>query len=423
MTVSLSPTCGRRALLICLTRPAPAVALAVLALVAVALAPVRLFAADGGEPVVERRIDDVADVPADARLALFTSQQYRDEGDPDSAVDLLIRFLEERPEQEHFLLHFHLAVSWQQRGDLEEALNSYRRSVEMEPNFAQGWLNMGELAYNMGLYGKAAESLIKGYEVSEWKEPNVLFFSAASLVMDGRSHDAIPVLEQLVAGSEHAKLEWHRALIMAYLETDDSEKGAAATDRLIRQYPEDPDAWRLAFRYFASSAMYEEAAVALTVAGYFRPLSRGEEMTLGDLYLAIGVPVTAGDYYGSAVADSGSVADLERLASAHLAAYEYEEAFAALDRALDLEPTARLWSLLGDLHFMQKSYQDSYDAYARCIETDAEYERAYLMMGYCAMQLEQNDRALAALEKAAEFPEQAAKANQLMAAVRYYAGQ
>jgi hypothetical protein len=45
------------------------------------------------------------------------------------------------------------------------------------------------------------------------------------------------------------------------------------------------------------------------------------------------------------------------------------------------------------------------------------------MMGYCAMQLEQNERALAALEKAAEFPDQAAKANQLIAAVRYYAGQ
>ncbi len=379
-------------------------------------------AEDGG--VIERRIDDIADVPADARLVLYTAQQYRDGGDPDSAVNAILEFLEERPEQDHFLLHFHLAASWNQRGDLEEAVKSYRRSVETEPLFAQGWLNLGELAYNMGLYDVAADALINGYEVSEWKEPGVLFFSAAALVMDGRAAAAVPVLEELVGGSEdRAKLEWHRALIMAYLELEDQENGSAAVERLLLQHPEDPDAWRLAFRYDASSDQYEDAAVALTVAGYLRALTRSEKMTLGDLYLAIGVPVQAGDYYQSAVADSASVADLERMASAHLAAYEYDEAFEALDRALQLSPVARLWSLLGDLHFMQKDYQKSYDGYSTCVETDPEYERAYLMMGYCAMQLEQSENALAALAKAAEFPDQAAKANQLITAVRYYAGQ
>ncbi|MBN2564718.1 MAG: tetratricopeptide repeat protein [Candidatus Eisenbacteria bacterium] len=373
--------------------------------------------------VLERRIDDISDVPAEARLALFTAQQAREQGDPDTAVNTLLAFLEGNPEDEHFLLHFHLAVGWNQRGDLEEALRSYRRSVELEPLFAQGWLNLGELAYNMGLYAEAADALMKGYGVSEWKEPNVLFFSSAALVMDGRPAEAVPILERLVTGSDStAKLEWHRALIMAHLELEDAENGTASVERMLSQYPDDPEAWRLAFRYYASSGLYEDAAVSLTVAGYLRSLTRSERMTLGDLYLAIGVPIQAGDYYESAVADSGSVADLERMASAHLSAYEYEQAFEVLNRALSLEPTARLWSLLGDLHFMQKDYQESYNSYSRCVEMDPQYERAYLMMGYCAMQLQQTENALAALSRAAEFPEQASKANQLIAAVRYYAG-
>ncbi len=377
-----------------------------------------------GRAVIERRIDDISDVPADARLALYTAQQYREEGDPESAVNTLLELLEGRSELDHFLVRFHLAVSWNRRGDLEEALTAYQRSVEMEPLFAQGWLNLGELAYNMGLYDVAAEALLTGYEVSEWKEPNVLFFSAAALLMDGRAAGAVPVLERLVGeAEERAKLEWHRALIMAHLELEDRENGTTAVERMLSQYAEDPDAWRLAFRYYASSNQYEDAAVPLTVAGYLRPLTRDEKLTLGDLYLAIGVPVRAGDYYGAAVADSGSVPELERLASAHLAAYEYDEAFDALDRALRMEPTPRLWSLLGDLHFMQKNYQEAYDAYSSCVETDPGYERAYLMMGYCAMQLEHTGNALAALEKAAEFPDQAARANQLIAAMRYYAGQ
>jgi tetratricopeptide (TPR) repeat protein len=379
--------------------------------------------AEGGA-VVERRIDDISDVPADARLALYTAQQYREEGDPESAVNTLLGFLEERPERDHFLVRFHLAVSWNRRGDLEEALRSYQRSVEMEPLFAQGWLNLGELAYNMGLYDVAAEALLTGYEVSEWKGPDVLFFSTAALIMDGQAAAAVPVLERLVGEAEGtAKLEWHRALIMAHLELEDPESGTTAVERMLSQYAEDPDAWRLAFRYYASSNQYEDAAVPLTVAGYLRPLTRNEKLTLGDLYLAIGVPVRAGDYYGSAVADSASVPELERLASAHLAAYEYDEAFDALDRALQMEPTPRLWSLLGDLHFMQKNHQEAYNAYSSCVEADPGYERAHLMMGYCAMQLEHTGNALAALEKAAEFPDQAAKANELIAVVRYYAGQ
>lgn len=383
-----------------------------------------LAASAGDGVMVERRIDDISDVPAAARLVLYTSQQNREEGDPESAVDTLLEFLEKHPEHDHFLVRFHLAVSWAQRGDLEEALKAYQRSVEMEPLFAQGWLNLGELGYNMGLYDVAADALTRGYEVSEWKEPSVLFFSAAALVMDGQAEDAVPILEQLVGSSEErAKLEWHRTLIMAHLGLEDRKSGTAAVERMLSQYPEHPDAWRLGFRYYASVEQYECAAVALTVAGYLRALTRTEEMTLGDLYLAVGVPTQAGDHYGAAVADSGSVASLERLASAHLAAYEYEEAFDALDRALQLEPTARLLSLLGDLHFMQKNYQEAYDAYSRCAEADAAYERAYLMMGYCAMQLEHTGNALAALEKAVEFPDLASKAHQLMAAVRYYAGQ
>ncbi|MBD3349052.1 MAG: hypothetical protein GF400_07635, partial [Candidatus Eisenbacteria bacterium] len=110
------------------------------------------------EEVMERRIDDVSDVPAAARFAMFEAQKERETGDPDAAVELLSDFLLEHPEQDHFLVRFHLALSWKRRGSLEEALESYRMSVGMEPMFAQGWLNMGELAYNMGRYDLAAEA-------------------------------------------------------------------------------------------------------------------------------------------------------------------------------------------------------------------------------------------------------------------------
>jgi tetratricopeptide (TPR) repeat protein len=371
------------------------------------------------EPGLERRIDDISDVPAEARLALFEAQQHRDEGDPQAAVDALVALLHEHPDMDHFLVRFHLAASWARRGDLEEALLQYERSVQMEPRFAQGWLNLGELSYNLGRYDLAASALLTGYETSEWKEPSVLFFAAAALVMDGRAEEAVPALETLVSG-EHGdpKLEWHRALLMACLDLEDGEGGRAAVDRMLRQYGESADAWRLAFRYSAATGDYEQAAVALIIGGFLRELSLDEEMTLGDLLLAAGVPSRAAGHYEHALADSGSTQDLERLASAHLAAYEFDDALIALNRALAQEPTAQLWSLLGDLNFMSKEYESAFDAYANCVASDTTFARGYLMMGYCAMQLDRMADAIPPLERAARFPEQSGKASQLLAALR-----
>jgi len=378
---------------------------------------VGIAAADEG--IIERRIDDVSDVPAEARFAMFEAQKERESGNPEAAIDILSEFLMDNPEQDHFLVRFHLALSWERRGDLEEAVTSYQVSVGMEPMFAQGWLNLGELAYNMGKYEMAAEALSRGYAASEWKDPNVLFFNAAALLMGGRAEEAVPLLTELTSGGHgEPTMEWHRALIMAHLELGNETEGVRAVDAMLSQFGSDPEAWRLAFRYFAGAGDYEGAAVALTVGGYLRPLTTDEEMTLGDLYLAVGVPVLASDLYASALEDSASAQDLERLASAYLASYDFEAALEALDRALVTEPTPRLWSLLGDLHFMQNEYAEAYSAYESAAAVSPEPGRALLMMGYCAIQLERNADAIEALERAVDYPGESGKANQLLTALR-----
>jgi len=398
-----------------LSRRAVAVAVIVLALAVPALAQ--------HEVTQERRIDDVSDVPAEARLALFEAQIMREEGKTDEAVDRLLAFLEDYPEQDHFLVRFHLAASWARRGDQEEALKEYQRSVEMESLFAQGWLNLGELAYGMGKYDLAAGALATGYETSEWKEPAVLFFAAAAHVMADRSAEAVPMLEELVSGAHgEPRLDWYRTLLMAQGALEDVERGNATVDAMLAQYAEDPAAWRLAFQYFASTGDYESGAVALTVAGYLSPLTRDEKLTLGDLLLAVGTPAPAGEQYAIALADSATTSELERLSSAYLAAYDFDAALATLDRALAEEPTPRLWSLLGDLRFMRSEFDAAYGAYSSCVEADTSQARAYFMMGYCAIQLDRTDDAIASLERAARYPDQSGKANQLLLALKQLAG-
>ncbi|MBD3366753.1 MAG: tetratricopeptide repeat protein [Candidatus Eisenbacteria bacterium] len=393
--------------------PTPRVLLcAALALLLTGASP--LFAQDDAE----RPIEDFSDLPADTRLVLFEAQTLRDEGNVDDAASLLREFVAENPDRDHYLVRFHSAVSHALAGDTERALEDYRRTTELEPRYAQAWISLGELAYNLGRYELAAAALEEGYARSELRQPSVLFYRAASLVMSERSEEAIPILEELVSG-EHGEptLEWHRALVMAYLELEEVEKGSAALDEMLAGFGSEPEPWEVAFQYHVRAGDYENAAVALMVSDYLDPLTSRQRMQLGDIFLAIGVPAMAGDTYEEAMGDSATTDELERLASAHLASYQFREAEAALELAIEKDPTARLWSLLGDLHFMRSDYAPAYEAYESAAAADSTYSRSYLMMGYCAIQLERTEDALASLRVAQTFPDQADKADRLMAAI------
>jgi tetratricopeptide (TPR) repeat protein len=135
-------------------------------------------------------------------------------------------------------------------------------------------------------------------------------------------------------------------------------------------------------------------------------LTREEKMQLADLYAMIKAPAQSIPYYESAIGEGASAKELERLASAYLAAYDTKTALKTLERAIAIEPTARLWSLLGDLHYMDKNYGEAYRAFEKCADLEPANGRAYLMKGYCAIELNRYDDAIVILEKAAAFPGQ-----------------
>jgi tetratricopeptide (TPR) repeat protein len=209
-------------------------------------------------------------------------------------------------------------------------------------------------------------------------------------------------------------MEWHRALISAALQADDTDAGNRAVDRMLSQFENSPDTWTLAFQYAAATGDYQEAAVALTVKSYLTPLTPEEEVQLGDLYSAIEVPERAIRSYETAMEADASGDELERLASAYLAAHDSESAMKTLNRALERQPTPRLWSLYGDLNFMEEKYAEAYTAYERSLELDPEEGRSHIMMAYCAMELGDKNEAKTHLQLASEFPDQAEKATEIL---------
>ncbi len=351
-------------------------------------------------------LETVSDLPRKSRLALFNSRKAVEEEEFGRAAEILEKFLRENPDNDHYIIRSYLGMYMARLENREEALKHYRRSVELEPRYSQGWLNLGETAYQMEQYSLAARAILKGFELSADRKAHLLHYAAAAYIMGGEHIRAVDLLEELISGRYgQPGLKWYRALISACLDAKVIGRGERAIESMIDHFPGNPDAWKLAFRFYAGSGDYRQAAVALTIVGYLRPLEPDERVQLGDMYNAIGVPAEASGYYSEAVSDTSPARDFEKLASAYLAAYDYDQALSTLKRALARKPTVRLWALLGDLHYMDDNYREAYRAFGECVRMDPDYGRAYLMMGYCALEMGEVDEAIERLNTATGFSE------------------
>ena len=137
-------------------------------------------------------------------------------------------------------------------------------------------------------------------------------------------------------------------------------------------------------------------------------------MLLGDLYNAVGVPLSAAVYYEKALTSGNNPAVYEKLASAYIGAHRSAKAIEVLDRALEKKPTSGLWFMMGHVLYEEDNFDKAYNAFDQSARLDRKSGRAYLMMGYCALQMDKKEAARTAFQKASRFPKQRKMAKELL---------
>lgn len=363
--------------------------------------------------------EDFDDVPGRARLAMVKASAARDGGRLDEAVDMLLAIVEERPGDDHPLLRYHLGNTLMLADREAEAVTHFTAAVAAEPAFGAAWLGLGQAAYAVEDYATAGDALERAYRHDEDPDPTLLYYAGASLLLAADPAGGARVLEDLVSGAHGPpELDWYRALVSACVDLDDHARGDRAVRSLLAAHPDASEAWRLAFQHAASHGDNLAAAVALRVKSHLAPLDATETVQLADLYRLLDVPVLAGELYASVLDDAAEPEDFERLVATHLAAHDGTAARRVLDAALAEAPTARLWSLLGDLASLEEDYATGRDAFAAAAEMDPDDGRAALMLGWCLLELDESDEAVRHLERARGFPDQAEAADSLLRQAR-----
>jgi hypothetical protein len=138
-----------------------------------------------------------------------------------SGVDEALRAVQQNPSASE--LHYNLGNALADRGDLSEAISSYRRALELRPDYSKALNNLGSALSDLGQFEAAESALRRTVELN----PQYAFAHVNlghSLLMQGRPQEAISSFARAVEIEGELALA-HRNLGIAHLTIGDYERG------------------------------------------------------------------------------------------------------------------------------------------------------------------------------------------------------
>lgn len=298
-------------------------------------------------------------------------------------------------------------------GRNQEAEDSFRAVIRLNPNVAMGYNNLGVLLAKLGRHQEAADA----FREAHTREPqnfNALLGLGTSLAALQKYAEAADYLKEawnLQPGDFQCGYEWAHALLEA--------RQLPAAKRVLSQLsaPQEPDSavkyYSLAgvvaerMNEFALAAKYYGHAYALTPGSYDiylalvrSTLSRDSEPDKAALpapppglstsqNLALGLLFASRNLFDQAMprleavlqVDPSNEVAILNLALAEKSTGKSSEAMARLQTALALHPSAVLYNALGSMDEESGQYVEAVQSYQHAVELDPTNEQYYFDLG------------------------------------------
>jgi tetratricopeptide (TPR) repeat protein len=361
----------------------------------------------GAPPEVSREVYEIVN----------KAQQMMKDEHYDKAEQILKHFIKTYPQKCHYLTEFTLANALSLSGKDNEALMHYRSTVALCPEFSYAWQNMGKIYFDIKQYIQAGDCILKGYEISETRDYSLLYFAAVSYCLAQEYKKALPHLTCLVSGEAGSpRVEWLEAFLQVCMELHLKDEAFRVVNLLLDKDGGNPRWWKILAQFHLQDNNYKEGVAALTIYSYLSPLKKDELLLLGNLSSTIGLPLKASHYYEQFISMHEDVqpADYERLASAYLAGHRPAKAEDTLRWALKETPTFGLWSMLGYVFYEEEKFDEAYRAFEQASHINRKDGKIHLMMGYCALQSDEKEKARTAFQEAARYSKQKKQAKKML---------
>ncbi len=313
----------------------------------------------------------------------------------------------------HYLVEFSLGNALMLGNQSEQALPHYRAAAKLNASDVAVWQNLGKACYELARFSEAGDALLKAHDLATPPALTLAYQAAVAYLQAQRPADARPLLERIVTkGDGPPDPAWLEALLKVYLDLDQKDKALDLTHKLVSEKGQDPRLWQMLTHLYIERKAYDKAAAAMEIKASLAEPSRKETEQLGDLYRMAGVPLKAARQYEKLLGDEIRPKDVEKTASAYLAARCVDIAIDVLKRGVDRHPMPRLWWMLAGAFYEREDFDKALKAFEQCTHGNLRHGESHLMMGYCALRLDRLPIAEEAFTQAAHFPRQRAEAEQ-----------
>jgi tetratricopeptide (TPR) repeat protein len=397
-----------------------------------------------------------------AGICVTRAQALFQNGEVRRAISLLEEFKNKKAAN-HYYIHFLLGNYYLTFNQTQSAVLCFEASVQQNPAFYAGWLNLAKSLYESGLFARAGVAFENGYKCSQISKPIHLYYAGICYFQAGdpqkalavfelliqahpdkislgwkeslvnilfsleRYSQALPILEELaVKIKDERKKKWQEILLYQYLNLKMEKKALAFAKVLTRTNPLEPKWWKALCQIHLNNNQYKQGVSALVIYGYLTPMTHEELMLAGDLYLGLDVPVKAARLYQAAIKETQTPEYFLKISQACVMAHEPDKALAWVEKGLSVAKDVRLLHLKARILYRQKNYARAADAYECLVEAlltptagkpdPKTLGQAWLMLGYAALNQNSQDpnpqdqdrlvRAHKAFSKAAVFKSQ-----------------
>jgi len=253
---------------------------------------------------------------------------------------------------------------------VDDAIAKYRRVIEVAPQLASPYIDLGALLHDQGKTEDAYNVFVQGIEKAT--PDRTLLSNAATTALElGKSDEALKFVDRAIEMNQRdAALYTLRGAILRALKRD--EEAAAALQKAVQLAPNDARA------YFAlGNALYGVGRKDESIAAYRKAIDIDPSLTRA--------------YYnlGAVLFDLGR--DSEALGA-------YKVALAPIDKAFERnEPVdrihARAYANLGAIYLRQKLWPQAAEAYSKALKLDPSNANTHYNLGFVFFNTNKPERA------------------------------
>lgn len=349
------------------------------------------------------------------REAIYRAQQAMEKGDHDKARAILDDFIKNHPKADHPKLFYALGNALYLGGNPASAYETFQTGLRKAPGDADLRLNLAKTAYELGKYAEAGSLFETAYEKGGRKDHGLLEHTAAAYYQADAPEKAKALLEPLLhAIKSRPDPSLLKVYVQACIDLEAWDEAETAVERLLKRTPGAVDYWELLAQIRLQRGEHKAAASALAILYSLRTPTPEELDDLADIYLYTGAPLKALRVLEQRYGENRTAEENERLARIALEAGRTDQAFRFLDEAIAAEPTAVRYFEMGRMLYERGQWRQAMESFEASVKLSPENPLAHLLIGYCAMEEENAERAEAAFRAAAVDPAYADEAGQAL---------